>query len=48
MAGKIKLPHTCPKCKKAKAETEEELKRIFGYRLKDSGVTNQSYCKDCR
>ncbi len=48
MAGKIKLPHTCPKCKTAKADTEAELKEIFGYRLKDNGVTNQSQCKKCR
>ncbi|PHM49106.1 hypothetical protein [Xenorhabdus sp. KK7.4] len=48
MAGKIKLPHTCPKCRKVKAETEEELKKNFGYREQDGGITNQSYCKNCR
>jgi len=48
MAGKIKLPHTCPKCREAIAKTEKELEDIFGYRTKDGGVTNQSQCKKCR
>ena len=47
MSGKIKLPHTCPKCGTV-ATTEAELKKKFGYRTKDGGVTNQSYCKKCR
>lgn len=47
MAGKINLPHTCPKCGVI-AKTESELKQVFGYRTKDEGVTNQSQCKKCR
>jgi len=47
MSGKITLPHKCPKCGVV-AKTEQELDKIFGYRTKDSGVTNQSQCKRCR
>jgi len=47
MAGKITLPHTCPKCGVV-AKTEAELVQIFGYRTKDGGVTNQSHCRKCR
>ncbi len=47
MAGKINLPHTCPK-RGVVAKTKEELERLFGYRTIDSGVTNQSQCKKCR
>lgn len=47
MAGKIKLPHVCPKCGK-KATTESELKELFGLRTKDGGLTNQSHCRECR
>lgn len=47
MSGKIVLPHTCPKCGVV-AKTESELQSIFGYRVKDGGVTNQSQCKKCR
>lgn len=48
MAGKITLPHTCPKCGVV-AKTEPELQEIFGYRTEeDGGVTNQSQCKKCR
>ncbi|MCO4320677.1 hypothetical protein [Aliidiomarina quisquiliarum] len=47
MAGKIKLPHKCPKCG-AVAKTEPELDKIFGYRTQSGGVTNQSQCKKCR
>lgn len=47
MSGKIVLPHKCPKCG-IKAKTASELEKIFGYRTKDGGVTNQSQCKKCR
>lgn len=47
MAGKIKLPHTCPKCG-ATAKTESELTSLFGYRSINGGVSNQSQCKKCR
>lgn len=47
MAGKIKLPHTCPKCGVV-AKTKEELERLFGYRTINGGVANQSHCKKCR
>ncbi|MGI2900863.1 hypothetical protein [Shewanella algae] len=47
MSGKIRLPHKCPKCG-VEAKTEQELEKIFGYRTKDGGVTNQSQCKKCR
>lgn len=47
MSGKIKLPHSCPKCGKT-AKTTKELEELFGFRQKDGGVTNQSQCKDCR
>ncbi|MDH6025478.1 MULTISPECIES: hypothetical protein [Vibrio] len=47
MAGKINLPHSCPKCGKT-AHTTKELETLFGYRQKDGGVTNQSQCKECR
>lgn len=47
MSGKISLPHKCPKCGVV-AKTEQELDKIFGYRTKDGGVTNQSQCKKCR
>lgn len=52
MAGKITLPHKCPKCGKI-AKTEVELKNEFGYRtMKESDnskvIRNQSWCKECR
>ena len=47
MSGKIKLPHKCPKCDVV-AKTEPELVKIFGYRTKNGGVTNQSQCRKCR
>ena len=47
MAGKIKLPHKCPKCGKT-AKIESELDTLFGYRTQNGGVTNQSQCKECR
>jgi predicted Zn-ribbon and HTH transcriptional regulator len=47
MSGKITLPHKCPKCGVV-AKTEPELLKIFGYRTKDGGITNQSQCKKCR
>ena len=48
MAGKIKLPHTCPKCKKVTATNEAELREKFGLRTMNDSVTNQSWCKKCR
>lgn len=47
MSGKITLPHKYPKCGVV-AKTEQESEKIFGYRTKDGGVTNQSQCKRCR
>jgi len=46
MAGKINLPHTCPKCKKT-AKDSKELLDLFGLRTQN-GTTNQSQCKKCR
>ena len=49
MAGSIKLPHTCPKCKKVTATTTAELEKLFGFRQTSSStLTNQSWCKACR
>lgn len=47
MAGKIILPHRCPKCG-VEAKTEKELESLFGYRNIGGGLTNQSHCKKCR
>lgn len=47
MSGKIKLPHTCPKCG-YEAKTLLDLIKKFGLRTKDGGATNQSQCKKCR
>lgn len=48
MSGTIKLPHTCPNCKRASATTAKELEDKFGYRTLSSGASNQSWCRDCR
>jgi hypothetical protein len=48
MVGTIKLPHTCPHCKKTTAKTAVELEEKFGYRTLPSGATNQSWCIMCR
>lgn len=49
MSGSIKLPHTCPKCKKTTATTYQELEEKFGFRnLSPSKATNQSWCRKCR
>ena len=49
MAGKINLPHTCPKCKKTVANNHKELTDLFGMRSTNpSTATNQSWCKKCR
>ncbi|MBL1384234.1 MAG: hypothetical protein COA35_006030 [Colwellia sp.] len=47
MSGKIKLPHHCPKCGKP-AHTLKELETLFGMRQVEGGLTNQSYCRECR
>jgi hypothetical protein len=47
MSGTVKLPHECPKCGKT-ATIHEELDRLFGYRNMSKGVSNQSWCKECR
>jgi|GEM_PF-1464655 predicted Zn-ribbon and HTH transcriptional regulator len=48
MSGKIKLPHVCPKCQVTTANTAQEVNTLFGFRTKESGVTNQSHCRKCR
>ena len=48
MPGSIRLPHTCPKCKKETAHTHQELDEKFGFRNLPSGASNQSWCKKCR
>ncbi len=48
MAGKITLPHICPKCLKKKAESYQELEEKFGFRNVSNGVINQSWCRKCR
>ncbi len=49
MAGKITLPHTCPKCKNVKATNYDELEEKFGFRnIDEKSVTNQSWCRECR
>ncbi len=47
MSGTVKLPHKCPKCGKT-ATTHQELDSLFGYRNMPKGVSNQSWCKECR
>lgn len=48
MSGKIRIPHTCPKCGKV-ASTRKELEEFFGMRQTNTTtVTNQSWCKECR
>lgn len=52
MAGKIKLPHVCPKCKETIAKDYEDLEKKFGFRNiseeKEASITNQSWCRECR
>lgn len=48
MSGTINLPHTCPKCRKTRATTHQELIDLFGFRNLPSGASNQSWCKKCR
>lgn len=48
MSGTLKLPHTCPKCKKVVAHTYQELDDKFGFRNVPTGTTNQSWCRTCR
>lgn len=39
---------TCPQCE-AKAETEEQVEELFGYRtMEDGKVRVQSWCRSCR
>ena len=46
--GVIKLPHTCPNCKKAIASSYQELDTLFGFRNMPNGARNQSWCRECR
>lgn len=49
MAGKITLPHICPKCKVTVATNYDELEKKFGFRnISPTTVTNQSWCRECR
>lgn len=48
MAGAIKLPHTCPKCKNVTASNYKELEEKFGFRNMDDCIRNQSWCRECR
>lgn len=43
----IKLPHTCPKCA-TRANTYQDLGRLFGFRNITNGVRIQSWCRGCR
>jgi len=48
-SGAIKLPHTCPKCKKVTATTYQELEEKFGFRnMGNKTIRNQSWCRECR
>lgn len=47
MSGKINSLHTCPNCKKT-ASNYQEMEEIFGFRNVPQGITNQSWCRDCR
>ncbi|HIF9377115.1 TPA: hypothetical protein ACX6R4_000830 [Photobacterium damselae] len=49
MANNIRLPHTCPHCKKVTANTPQVLQRLFGFRANSQGhVITQSWCMKCR
>lgn len=48
MSGMITLPHVCPKCKTTKANTYQELDKLFGFRNMPKGTRNQSWCRECR
>ena len=48
MSGTLKLPHTCPYCKKTVANNYQELDEKFGFRNMPAGATNQSWCRECR
>lgn len=50
MAGAIKFPHTCPRCKVVKAENVKEGEEKFGYREEKSKKSYklQSWCRECR
>lgn len=48
MSGSIHIPHVCPSCKITNAKNASELLIKFGFRTLSSGVTNQSWCRNCR
>lgn len=43
-----RLYRLCPKCKITKPTNEEEIHRLFGYRVVGGKKIRQSQCRKCR